>query len=315
MLYRPRGVNPTHHKRPENKILAWAHTPILPNYGTPRPAEVQFSAQGLGDPHSHRPKERVPAGTATRGTRATCSLAHGDCCNSPLFLSYPPPPFPPKALTCSTSGCSGDEGLLGVAGRAAASKVLAWWVTGPCDSNFKTLSRSRRAPKKGPSPHRPAEPPRRAGQSGAPLPQPAFSFKCSRSLRRPHPPSPAAPAEIRNWSSGERTGAPAATTGPSRLGGGGRALDLDPCLGLHLLAGLAGRQGPEALGMKSFSSSSSSSFKGSQTQNNPLDTHFGAVLRRAVVGKYRSLAKWSWRGRAQGLCAGCTKVKSVRSTS
>lgn len=80
--------------------------------------------------------------------------------------------------------------------------------------------------------------PRRAGQSGAPPPQPAFSFKSSRSLWSPLPPSPAAPSEIRNWSWGEWTGVTATFHWVS---------------GAELCAYTSseGRQGPEALGMKS----------------------------------------------------------------
>ena len=56
---------------------------------------------GLRDPHSHTshcPKERVPAGTAERGTRATRTprLQY----QSSSFSSATP--TPPKALTCST---------------------------------------------------------------------------------------------------------------------------------------------------------------------------------------------------------------------
>lgn len=98
--------------------------------------------------------------------------------------------------------------------------------------------------------------PKRSGsESGAPPPQPAFSFKSSRS---PGPllPSPAAPEEIRNWSLGERTGASAASAG-SEARWTGPKVALDPVA--IPSAGVSARQGSEALGINS------SSFKDSHT--------------------------------------------------
>lgn len=143
----------------------------------------------------------------------------------------------------------------------------------PWLSSRKPCRGTEKPPRSALLPHSQLKPPRRAGKSGAPPPQPAFSFKSLRSHRSPLPPSPAAPEEIRNWSWREWTGAPTASKGPSPPGVGPR----DP----RALARLSGRQKPENSLLFS-----PVGFKASQTQGRLLDTQFWAVFPRAslVVG-------------------------------
>lgn len=223
---------PTATRDPRIKFWSASHSPSFWITG-PHAQRVQGSTEGLAGPHaqhSHGPEERFPAWTAESNADHLLTCTPGLPDQSPFPFSCPL--VPRKALTCSTlsvrqrkdsSGSSVQERPPKCAGDELLAPVTP--TPKPCQGSEKSPRRallppaSRTAPSLG----------TRWEERGADAAQPAFSFKSSSASCSPLPPSTVAPAEIRNWSWREWTGALPARRAPAfPLGAGSGGLDLGP---------------------------------------------------------------------------------------
>ena len=176
MLYLPPGKTHPPPRETQEFSSGVALTLHPSELGDPKTSHPWSSAphRGLRDPHaqhSHGPKERFPAWTAKRGTRATCSLAHLDCrtYQSPFSFSYPL--VPPKAPTCSTLSVRQRKDSSEPLAQERPPKCAGDELLAPVTPTPKPCQGSEPPPQNGTSPHQPAEPPplpSRAGKSGAP---------------------------------------------------------------------------------------------------------------------------------------------------
>lgn len=300
MLYLPPDdTPPTTTRDPRIKFLACAHTPTsCPSEGwdpkTGRGPGLRTEAlRGPHAQHAHGPTERVPARTAERSS-ATCSLAHlGWRTSAPFFFLV----IPPKALTCSTLSVRPRKGSSGSSAQEPPPKCWGDELPTPVTPTPKPCQGSGKAPPKGhffpSSQQTPPPPTRRAGKSGARGHTTCFLIQILTLPRQPPPPAPQLPRKIRNWSSGEWTGAPAASQGSNLLGVGAEGRTLTP--GPAPPCGVPRQARARSTGNEVFSSKVS---KVPKSRTPPLTFSLGMC---SVVGGERSCGERTLEGRVRGL--------------